>query len=121
MNLSDRKFSDAEESILSKGPRYATTPKIRTIDIVAPMEAALRFSVAPDEVKDLLRIKMSEAVRKARRPTNNISPAERQACKELKQYDDIKILLADKGKATAIMNTADYDRKVHDLLESQSA
>ena len=87
----------------------ATTPKIRTIDIVDQMEAAPRFSVAPDEVKDLLRIKMSEAVRKAMRPTNNISPAERKACKELKQYDDIKILQADKGKATVIMNKGDYD------------
>ena len=41
VNLSDRKFSEAEESILSKGPRYATTPKIRAIDIAAPMEATL--------------------------------------------------------------------------------
>ena len=60
---------------------------------------------------------MSEAVRKARRPTNNISPA--QACKELKQYDDIKIRQADKGKATVIMNMGDNDLKVHDLLDDK--
>ena len=34
------------------------------MDIVAPMEAALRFSDASGEMKELSRIKMSEAIRK---------------------------------------------------------
>ena len=112
-------MSEAEESILSKGPKYATTAHIKDMNIVAQMEAALRFSVASEEAKDLLRIKVSEAIRNARRPKNNIGTAERQAFKELRNWDDIKILQADKGKATVIMNTGDCNRKVHNLLNDR--
>ena len=119
VNMSDRKLSEAEESILSKGPKYAVTPRIRAMDIVAPMEAALRFSDASEEMKELSRIKMSEAIRKAKIPDNNISVAERRAYKDLRNCDDIKILQADKGKATVVMNAEDYNRKVHDLLDDR--
>ena len=89
------------------------------MDIVAPMEAALRFSDASGEMKELSRIKMSEAIRKAKIPDNNISVAERRAYKDLRNCDDIKILQADKGKATVVMNAEDYNRKVHDLLDDR--
>ena len=78
---------------------------------------ALRFSDASEEIKELSRIKVSEATRKAKRPDDNISVAERRAYKELRKCDDIKILQAD--KATVVMNAEDYNRKVHDLLDDR--
>ena len=42
MNLSDRNLTDTEESILSKGPRYAITSKVNPVDFAASVEVALQ-------------------------------------------------------------------------------
>ena len=72
VNLSNHKLSTTEEVFLAKGPKYFVTPKINPIDIAAPIEAALQISSATDQDKELARVKICEAVRKAKKPANNI-------------------------------------------------
>ena len=43
--------------------------------------------------------------------------AEWKAIWELRHDDDIKILHADKGYATVVTNTPEYDSKVHKILD----
>ena len=97
------------------------TPKISPFDIFAPIEAALHLPSATDQDKELVRVKICEAVRKAKKPANNIPAEERKAFQELKKNSDIQILHADKGNATVVLNAADYNRKAHDLLDDDKS
>ena len=49
-------------------------------------------------------------------PSSNISKGEFVAIQELKGNKDITILPADKGRATVILNTTDYETKMATLL-----
>lgn len=42
------------------------------------------------------------------KPTNNITLAEKNALKNLKNYDTITIAKADKGNMTVVMNKEEY-------------
>ena len=97
------------------------TLKINPIDIAAPIEAALQSSSATDQDKELALVKICEAIRKAKKPANNITAEERKAFQELKKNSDIQILHADKENATVALNAADYNRKVHDLLDDDNS
>jgi len=46
----------------------------------------------------------------------NITKKERQALVELRKEKSVMILPADKGKATVIMDTGDYEQKVKTML-----
>ena len=121
VNLSDRKLTADEEALLSKGPKYALTPRVNPIDFAAPLETAMQYSEVSDQVKETARIKICEAIRKAKEPRQNISKKERQAWKDLQKDKSIRILRADKGNASVLMNASEYDEKVHDLLENKDA
>ena len=91
--MSDRKLTAAEEAILQKGPKYATTPRINPIDFAAPIESALSYSKVSDQVNET-RIKICEVIRKAKRPQSYVSKEERQAWRTLQEDTTIKILKA---------------------------
>ena len=117
INLSKKNLSDAQKEVLSKGPQFAITPRINPVDLAAPIEAALQTSLAPPQVVESARIKICDAINRAKRPTKNVPKEEHEAIKELRQDTTIQILQADKGNATVVMDTEDYDSKVHDLLD----
>ena len=121
MNLSRHKLSGAEESILSKGYGYVTTPKIDSIDFAAPVEAALHRSKDSDQAKETARIKICAAIRRAKRPSFNVGKDKRKAWKELKKHKSIQIEQADKGNATVILDADDYNEKAHELLGMQQS
>ena len=97
------------------------TPKIKPIDIAAPIEAALQISSATDQDKELGWLKICQAVRKAKKPANYITAEERKAFQELKKNSDIQIFHADKGNATVVLNAADYDKKACYLLNDDNS
>ena len=49
----------------------------------------------------------------------NLIPLEMKALKELRKDQNIVILPADKGRATIILGTRDYDNKFWTLLETK--
>jgi hypothetical protein len=59
-------------------------------------------------------------IKSSSRPRDNITIAEREAVRTLKNNTDLIILLADKGNATIIPNTVDYKQKITSLLEDPS-
>ena len=121
VNLSDRQLSTTEKAVLSKGPRFAVSPKVNAVDIAAPVEAALQTSEASDQAKESARIKICEAIGRAKKPTSNFTADERRAFRELHADQDIQILHADKGNATVVLNADDYDSKVHALLDDRQS
>ena len=73
----------------------------------------------PTSEAALLRSEMAGILRSAKAPKSNITKEERQAISELKKEDSIIILPADKGKATVVMQSEEYEQKLTDMLSDE--
>ena len=104
MNLSDYTLSTHQQEVLAKGPRFAITPAIKTINFAAPIETALQMSM-----------------KWASRPVDNLSKEEQEAIKSIRENDKIKVLKADKDNATVVLNATEYDEKVRELSDAQTS
>jgi hypothetical protein len=114
-NLSDYPLDQATLSALAKGFNFAVAPsRVPTEDIITGVESAV-FSL-PEKEAETLRQQTCEILRKARPPPRNISFDEIQALKALRSNEEIIVLPADKGNATVVMNTSDYNTKMRALL-----
>ena len=112
MNLSDRQISDDEQSILSNGLNFAITPTTLPVEeIIAGIEVVAKY-ITETAVEEL-RGEVVRTIKRAKLPKSNISKGERVA---LKKDNSIIILPADKGRATVIMNTAEYREKMTDMV-----
>ena len=116
VNLSDITLKPAAESLLRKGLNYAVTPSKLPVDeiITATEEACKQL---PPGKADLLRSDVTRTIKNTKPLKCNLSLEERKALQELKANDNIKILPADKGRASVVLNTADYNSKIQDLLK----
>ena len=63
---------------------------------------------------------MVEILKRAKPPKPNLSKAEKRAMEELKQYDYIVILNADKGNNTVVIDKLEYDKKLFVLLSDSA-
>jgi hypothetical protein len=72
----------------------------------------------PVEKAEEAREETVRIIKTAARTRDNPSKTERAALRTLKDYTHLTILPADKGNATAILNTTDYKQKTASLLDS---
>ncbi|KAL0870054.1 hypothetical protein ABMA27_006218 [Loxostege sticticalis] len=97
---------------------FALTPKrIPYENIICGVEETIIRNKVPPTDADILRQDVAVILRKSRLPKSNITAEERRALKDLRQNKDILVLKADKGNATVVMNTGDYDGKIRSMLE----
>src|SRR5579859_6508041 len=66
----------------------------------------------------MFRAQCRKALEKSKPPQSNITRSEAQALKQLKKDDSIKILPEDKGNATVVMDSPEYDQKINDLINT---
>ena len=88
------------------------------MDIVSGVEAGLG-KVQDAAAVHTARSKVAEILKQAKSPPRNLTKEE-EALKQLKSKKNITILKADKGNATVIMNSVDYDQKINLLLNDSS-
>ena len=93
-----------------------TLKNIPTKDIVAKVKTVVKN--LPIAEADNIRAKTSLVLQKASPTEDNLSEKQRQALHSLKEDKEITILLADKGRATVILNKEDYIKKCNDHLDS---
>ena len=74
----------------------------------------------PQEQKDKLRADITGVLKSAKVPKQNITRQERTALKGLQKEKSITILPADKGKATFIMETREYQEKMKEMLNDEA-
>ena len=87
------------------------------MDIISGVELGLsQANFANKCLIDSARSKVVEILKRAKPPKPNLSKAEMRAMEELKQYDDIVILNADKGNNTVEMKKLDYDKKTFRIV-----
>ncbi|XP_072048791.1 uncharacterized protein [Amphiura filiformis] len=119
INKSDRILSENEKSVLEKGLNYAVTPReIPMKEYIVNTEVACR-QLAPAKAQSL-RADVVKCLRKSKVPPCNIKKGEQKALFDLKKDENITILPADKGRATVVLNTSDYEDKMESLLNDQT-
>ena len=67
-----------------------------------------------------VRSKVAEISKSAKVPASNLCHEGNMALKQLKNGNSIKILKADKGNSTVVMNSTNYDSKVKNFLLDNS-
>ena len=106
-----------EVSLLEKGLNFAVTPtNIPATEIVAKVESAIR--TLDSEQADTVTRSVNNILQQAEPPKPNITKEMQEALNNLKQDDSIMILLADKGRASVVLNTDTYHDKMKTLIET---
>ena len=112
-------LNNTQTAVLEKGFNFAITPKsIPELDIVTGVETGLR-KIRNAAAVTIARSKVAEILKTANPPPNRNVTREEEALKEWKNNEKIVILKADKGNATVVMNTEDYEEKVNSLLSDE--
>ena len=82
------------------------------------METAIRRNRTVDEeTAERTRAAIASIIRHANPPRPNLQREELQALSTLRKDEDITILQADKGNATVILNTDDYEKKAAAIVD----
>ena len=120
MNLSSRNITNSENSVLQKGLNFAITPtKMPLHEIISSTELACSLMNNQNNASRL-RSDVARILEQCKPPKPNITKEERQALYKLKKDDSIKILPADKGRVTVIMNSEEYDKQIMKLLQDNN-
>ncbi len=104
--------------MLSKGMKYNYSDS-NYLDFLASLESILLTGDFNEDDRFIIRNSTVQAL-KDRKQFSSLSFEEKKALKNLKTDKNIIILPADKGGATAILNSSDYKQKMLSLLEDSS-
>ena len=119
VNISSRKLTTPEVSVLENGLNFAVSPDALPVnDIIVTTESACKN--LPDDKAAELRGRLVNIVKNSKSPRSNISKPERSAIESLKKNKSIQILPADKGRATVVTGNSDYESKALTLLQDEN-
>ena len=111
VNLSQRNLSQQEKKVLQLGMKFAPAQRrIPKLEMVARVEDALQSCDKPAEV-DKAMAAIANAMKVARLPRGNVRKTEWQAVSDLRKDENIVILESDKGNATVVLDSEEYERK----------
>ena len=115
INLSSISLTEAQKSVLAKGPNYSITPKyIPNVEYITAVESMC--SKLKEEEAMELRLDVNMLLRKAKVPKPNLTRQENIGLAQLIKDKDRVILTADKGVTMVIKDKEDYINKVQELL-----
>ena len=119
-NFSSHQLDSNEKSVLQRGFNFAKVPKaIPKTEFIAGVEAAIQqHKRLEPEKAERTRAAIAIALDKAKIPPPNTTTEERKALKRLNQNKNVTVLCADKGNATVLLDTAEYEKKAEDLLKN---
>ena len=89
--------------------------RIPTEEIIANVETSL--ATLDEQTAEQIRQDVSRVLKSAKPPKPNLTHQEQQAPKKLNKTENITILPADKGNATVVMKSEDYNTKMEQLLD----
>ena len=116
INLSKTELTQAQKSVLSKGPNYAVSPNnIPNLDYITAIETVC--SKLKEDVAEL-RGEINAILRKGKTPKLNLNKEERIALNQLRNDKDRIILTEEKGVVMVVLDREDYNNKAKDLLNT---
>ncbi|KXJ11975.1 hypothetical protein AC249_AIPGENE14176 [Exaiptasia diaphana] len=119
LNLSSRKLSKDETSVLSKGMSFAiASNKVPVDQFIVETESSI--SSLSSDAKAEIRSKVCSILSSSKPPKSNLSSNGMKAIKTLRSEKDIIILKADKGNSTVVMDRKEYDHKIETMLSDKT-
>ena len=119
INLSSKPLTQAQRSVLAKGPNFAVSPKHPpNLEYTTDIEAACTKLSQQDAEE--LRASINWVLRASHPPKPNLTKEQNLAIRELKKDRDCIVLTADKGVAMVIMDKQDYISKTNNLLSQNT-
>ena len=108
-NLSHTELNTQQKNVLANGLNFAISPNILPKeDFVVAVEKACR--TMEEEAEDF-RNEVLGTLRSPRCPQSNLTIQELEAMSDLKRNSSVMILPADKGRATVVLDKAEYEEK----------
>lgn len=102
---------------LENGLNYAIAPrKVPYEQIICSVEDVLAKNNIKKEDLEAMRQDVSAVLRHSKPPKPNLPKNQYLALNNLRKNQDVIILRADKGNSTVILDTAEYNLKIQDLL-----
>ena len=112
-------MTQAQRSVLAKGPNYAVTPRQPpNLEYITAIEAACTKLSQQDAEE--FRANINRVLWSSQPPKPNLTKAQTLALRELKRDRDHIVLTADKGVAMVIMDRQDYINKANQLLNQDT-
>ena len=117
VNRSKHELTPSQSSVLAKGLNFNVSPtSIPTHEIVEQAElACVKMNLNPSQ-RAAVRNEICGALKSAKPPRSNVTKDERLAVSQLQKLKDVLILLADKGRATVLMDKSEYESKMNEML-----
>ena len=115
LNLHTNEIPENHKELLNLGPKFAVNPRsIPYMDIITTTEVeALKLENQEEPAKAaLLRREVQTILKKAKPPPSNLTEAQRQAIKEIKDDEDCVIYPFDKGNGFVRMSQTTADTKM---------
>ena len=119
MNLLKYKVTDVQNKALSLGLNFAVSPdNVNESSLVNEciIDCEKACWKPPAREASQLRAEVVGTLKSAKIPKSNASKEERDAIKTLQKETSVKILGADKGRATVVMDTEEYEEKLANML-----
>ena len=117
VNLSSTSLTQAQVSVLHKGPSFALAPtNPLNVEFITVVEAACQR--LPDQDTQELRAEVNILLKRAKPPKSNITKEEMKVLIELRVDQDRMVLRVDKGVAMVVMDRKEYQEKEENLLAS---
>ena len=115
INLSKTSLTEAQESLLAKGPNFTLAPSnIHSTDYITVVES-ICSKLKEQEVQEL-RVDVNSLLRRVHTPKPNLTKQERRGFVQLKKDNDRLVLTADKGVTMVVIDKEDYIHKAKELL-----
>jgi hypothetical protein len=116
LNLSKHVLSDSEDTVLRKGLNFAVAKPHSNTDMACAAESVVLN--LPGTLGMEFRWMIRSMLEKSKPASPNITKQEFRALKSLKLNKDIRILQADKGNCTVMLDESEYRNKLNLLLDS---
>lgn len=115
INLSQKTLTDHETQVLAKGLNFAVTQnQIPKLDIISAIEDTAQK--LPQNVSNEFRFKSKLCLEQLSKLNQNLTKIEKSSIGNLRRDKTIKILPADKGNATVVLDTNTYNDKINTLI-----
>ena len=119
INRSFRQLTPIEEEVLALGLFFAITPSWIPYEETVAATEALAHRI-DQQTEDTLRLQIGVVLQNTNPPKPNLSPCQCRALMDLRKDQNIVIVLADKGRATVILNRDEYIQKVTEVIDDVS-
>jgi hypothetical protein len=87
-------------------------------DFLCCVEKAI--GTLPEETADEIQQETVRIIKGSRQPKDNLTGAKWRALRSLKANASLTVLPTDKGNATMVLGTSDYNRKIATLLQDKA-